>query len=85
VDRDALRRFAQRDWSALADAKRDYWAEQYRTRGPEAARRASLLLLEHARHIQPGFPTEADRSADLASHIETCDRLDRAARAFTGR
>ncbi|MGE0463827.1 MAG: hypothetical protein AB7Q16_20875 [Vicinamibacterales bacterium] len=85
MDREALRRFARRDWSALADARRDYWAEQYRTRGPAAASRASLLLLEHARHVQPGFPSEADRSADLASHVETCDRLDRAARAFADR
>jgi len=85
VNRDDLRRFAERDWAAVADARLDYWAEQYQSRGAEAARRASSLLLEHVRRVQPGFPSDACRADDLAHHIAVRDLLDRAGRALTGR
>jgi len=85
VERDDLRQFAQRDWSSMAAAKARYWVDQYRMHGAHPARRASLMLLEHARHVQAGFPSVADRATDLSNHVKLAERLNRAARAFTGR
>ena len=82
---DDLRQFARRDWHAAERAKRDYWAEQYRRLGSDAARRASTMLLEHARRVHPGFPADTDRADDLTHHIALRHHLDRAARAFPGR
>ena len=85
VDPDALRQFARRDWSAAADDKLDYWANQYRRGGSSAARAASAALYAHARRVLPDYPSPADRAADLADHESFRARLDRAARAFSGR
>ena len=85
MDPEDLRAFAGRDWAAAADAKREYWAERFRREGAGPARRASTLLLEHARRLGVSPLTEPDRAADLADHAALRDRLDRAARAFTGR
>lgn len=85
VDQSALRQFAQRDWSATAAAKLDYWAERYQSQGPAAARQAATQLWQHARAVQPGFPTDADRGRDLADHIDLRERLDRAAHALARR
>ena len=80
-----LRQFARRDWASAERAKRDYWADEYRRVGPAAARHASTLLLDHARRLHPGFPSDFDRAADLAYHLVVCAHLDRAARAFPSR
>jgi hypothetical protein len=85
VDQAALRQFAQRDWTATAAAKLDYWAEQYRQHGPDAARRASTALWQHAQRVHPEFPSDADRSRDLAHHVDLRERLDRASRALARR
>jgi hypothetical protein len=85
MDQEALRQFARRDWSAAAQAKRDYWAEAYRRFGSGVARRTSTRLLDHARSVHPGFPTDEDRAHDLRHHVEFRERLDRAARALSCR
>ena len=85
VTADDLRRFARRDWTAAANGKRDYWAEQFQRHGAAAARTASTALLLHMRSVQPDFPARADRLEDLAAHRSLRQRLDRAAHAFTGR
>ena len=85
MDPSALRQFVRRDWAAAAAAKLDYWAEQYQARGPAAARQAATQLWQHARAVQPAFPSDADRGRDLANHVDLRERLDRAARAFARR
>jgi hypothetical protein len=85
MDAGALRQFANRDWSAVTASRLDYWAQQYRQRGPAAAREASTLLWRHARQVQPQFPSDADRARDLADHLALHQRLDVAARALAGR
>jgi hypothetical protein len=80
-----VRQFARRDWLAAERAKRDFWADRYHRSGPDAARRASTQLLEHARRVQPDFPSEIDRTDDLAHHLTMRDHLNRAARAFIRR
>lgn len=66
-------------------SKLDYWAERYRSEGPAAARQAATQLWQHARAVQPEYPTGADRGRDLADHVDVRERLDRAARAFASR
>ena len=85
MDLEDLRQFARRDWQGVERAKRAYWADEYRRAGPDAARRASTLLLAHAQRLHAGFPSEADRAVDVSHHRAVCDRLDRAARAFSRR
>ena len=85
MNHEHLRAFAGRDWAAAADAKLEYWAERFRRDGAGPARRASTLLLEHARRLGVPLLNESDRAADLAHHAALRDRVDRAARAFTRR
>jgi hypothetical protein len=85
MDPEALRRFARRDWAAVARVKRDHWAAQYRERGAGPARRAASQLLQHARCMHPGYPAPADRAIDFEHHLDVRDQLDRAARAIAGR
>jgi len=85
MDAAALRQFARRDWAAAAAAKADHWADEYRRRGPQAARQASTLLWQHARLVQAAFPADADRARDLADHQTLRQRLDVAARALARR
>jgi len=84
VNRHALRAFVQRDWAASERAKWQYWIDRYRREGSGPARGAATALLEHARRLGTAL-TEADRAADLATHIAVRDRLDRAARALARR
>lgn len=85
MDAAALRQFARRDWAGAAAAKADYWAEQYRRGGPQAARQASTALWQHARLVQAAFPAAADRARDLADHQVLRQRLDVAAHALARR
>ncbi len=43
MDAAALRQFARRDWAGAAVAKADYWAEEYRRRGPQAGARLRFV------------------------------------------
>jgi hypothetical protein len=85
MDAAALRRFAGRDWAAVAASKADHWADAYRRGGSQAARQASTALWRHARLVQAEFPAPTDRARDLADHLALCQRLDVAARAFARR
>ncbi|MCK6553531.1 hypothetical protein L6Q96_02925 [Candidatus Binatia bacterium] len=81
MDADALRAFASRDWEAIAASKRRHWAHALRSRGPEALFQVALRLRDHARALQPDWPTAHERARDLADHIELKQLLDRAAHA----
>lgn len=85
MERDDLLAFAHRDWSAVEQGKRQYWAERYRRDGSGPALHASALLLEHARRLGSPILSEAERANDFAHHRALRDRLDRAARAFSCR
>lgn len=75
LDPDDLRRYANRDWGA----------PERLARGERAALPVSekvalaVALYEAARNANPGWPDDADRRRDLASHIELRSRLRRAA------
>ena len=79
-----LRAFARREWAA-PHGRWDYWAERYRVDGPSPARLASNALYDHARRLHSAIFEAGYRDDDLAHHLRVRDRLDRAARAITGR
>jgi hypothetical protein len=85
VNADDLRRFARRDWVAVANRKSDYWIDQYRRHGAASAWTASTALWLHMRSVQPDYPSAANRQEDRAAHRSLRRRLDRAAHAFTSR
>lgn len=74
-----MRAFANRDWDAIAKAKREHWARALNAAGPEALFRAAQYLREHARTVRPDWPSADDRARDLADHIKLKQLLDRAA------
>jgi hypothetical protein len=84
MEAEHVRDFARRTW-ADRESRDRYWAERYRREGPEPARRAALALLAHARSLNSAIFSDRYRDDDLANHLRLCDRLDRAARAFTSR
>jgi hypothetical protein len=84
VDAHDIETFARRQWPLTSRSKTAYWADQFR-HDRQSTFRASQLLLEYARSVQPDFPTGADRERDLAAHLSLRAALDRAAHAFTRR
>jgi len=81
---DDLRAYARRPWHLLAELERDHWARELAARGPLATLEISQSLWTHMRLVRPDWPTETDRSADLAHHIALKQAIDRAAGAFLG-
>jgi len=78
MDRDAIRAFVTRDRRAVEALKRAYHAARHRADGTAGVAAASALW-QHVRRVRPDWPTERDRAADLAHHIELKHLLERAA------
>jgi len=72
-----LRSYLDRDWAAVQDAKDKYWAEVAALRGPLAALRMADELRRQVQQLHPGWPSAADRAADLLAHNRLSDRLRR--------
>ena len=85
MDREAVKKFVQRDWNALENAKLDYWAERSRAEGLGVLLAAADGLRDFARSIHPGWPSPSDRWADLRHHVRLKRCLDAARDAFAGR
>src|SRR5262245_5346793 len=77
-----VKAYAARAWHLAAELKQDHWARELAERGPLATFEASQALLEHMRCLRPDWPSEAERSEDLAHHIALKRAIDRAAGAF---
>jgi hypothetical protein len=82
LTREALLAYRNRRWDLVRDAKEQFWAEETRTRGPEAGFAAGEALWVHARTIDPKWPCEEARRADFEHHLALIDKLQRAAHAF---
>jgi hypothetical protein len=85
MDRDAVRAFARRNREAVDESRRQHWARLYRERGAEAAWEAALGLRQRMSAVRPDWPTDEDRRADLAHHVDLKRKLDRAAHALARR
>lgn len=79
LTREALLAFRHRRWDLVRAAKEAYWAEETRTRGPVAGFAAGEAMWQHARALDPAWPSDASRQADLEHHVEMCARLRRIA------
>jgi hypothetical protein len=70
MDREHVRSFANRDWRAIARAKREHQVRLFREHGPAATLRIARDLYAHARAVDPDWPSAREREADLAHHVE---------------
>jgi hypothetical protein len=77
-----IREFVNRSRGEVMSAKREHWASLHRARGPAATVAASQALRQHMRRLRPEWPTDRDRAADLAHHLELKRKIDAAAHAF---
>ena len=77
--------FVRRDRRGLEASKRAHWARVFQRDGWHAVWDAAQALMLHARTVQPAFPDDHSRAADLAHHQALRATLDRAAHAFAGR
>ena len=69
--------FAQRDWSAIAEMKAAHWLERKQRFGLDETFRSAGDLRRHVATVRPDWPDEAERRADLASHVAVGESLRR--------
>jgi hypothetical protein len=80
-----LRAYANRPWTELERMKLQHGALRLSQKGGAANLKLGYALLLHAQHVQPGYPSAADRNADLENHVRVKELLIRASRSFTRR
>lgn len=76
-----IRAFVQRDWGAIAVAKRESWVELRRRIGIEGSLAQANDLRLHVRRLRPDWPTREEREEDLAVHARVAEALRRVANA----
>ncbi len=69
--------FAKRDWSRIADAKADYWADRKRRMTATEALRLGDVLRREVLTFRSAWQTDEERLADLAAHIRVTEMLRR--------
>ena len=77
-----LRAYRERGWALAEAEKRSHWAREFAARGPVATIQAAHALFQHMRLVRPDWPSEDQRRADFAHHVELKRRIDRAAHAI---
>lgn len=77
-----VRRYLERDRSAVESQKRQYWAQLCRAEGGAATLAAAHALHAHLRFVRPDYPTERDRAEDLAHHVALKQMIDQGSRAI---
>jgi hypothetical protein len=81
VDRDALRQFARRDWSAVAASKTRHWRTLKTGRSAADVLAIAERMRLHAKQLRPEWPTPQQRLDDVRVH----QRVGEALRAVAGR
>lgn len=76
------RGYTEREWDVVEAAKREHWARELATEGPDAAIAASQALWAHMRRVRPDWPSERDQREDLAHHVALKRAIDRSAGVF---
>jgi len=61
-----IQEFVRRDRSGLEASRRAHWARVFQREGWRVVWDAAQALMLHARTVQPGFPDDHSRAADLA-------------------
>jgi hypothetical protein len=76
-----ITRFAGRDWEAIDASKTASWLEERRRRGVRWCFEVADGLRRQVARQQPGWPTAADRRADLETHVRVGEALRHVRRA----
>jgi hypothetical protein len=76
-----IRQFVSRDWSAVRASKDAYWGERIARLGAAEGFRIADELRRQMLAIDPAWPDDATRQADLRSHVRVAALLRRAAPA----
>lgn len=83
--REQLRAYRDREWGLLRRSKEAWWAADARAQGPIGGLKASTALWEHARTVDPQWPTAEERRQDLEHHIRLAGKLLRLTHVFPNR
>lgn len=75
MDPEDVRAYLNRDRAAVEALRIQHWREQYAARGPLWALQLAGDLRRWYQTLHPGWPTEADREADLAMHMRVSAAL----------
>lgn len=81
MDRDSLRQFARRDWSAVARSKTRFWHTLKARRSAAQVLDAADQMRVYVQRLRPGWPSRQDRVDDLLVH----QRVGEALRAVASR
>jgi hypothetical protein len=69
--------FVQRDWTAIAEQKRQWRAEQAKRMTAAEALAIGDELRRYALGLHPDWPTEQQRREDFAMHVRISESLSR--------
>ncbi|MGD9903345.1 MAG: hypothetical protein AB7U83_07725 [Vicinamibacterales bacterium] len=81
MDRDAVRQFVSRDWSAVAASKTRHWQALKAGRSVAEVLDVADRMRRHAQRLRPGWPPRQHRLDDLRVH----QRVGEALRAVASR
>lgn len=85
VNAEDIKRFVRRPRAPVESLKASWWASRTGADGGVTSLEAGHALLEHARRVDPSFPSAEYLALDLKHHVVLKDRLDRASRALARR
>lgn len=80
MDRDAVRQFAGRDWSAVDTSKTRFWHALKAGRSAADVLAVADRLRTHARRLRPDWPSAQERLDDLRVHQRVGEALRAVAR-----
>ena len=80
MDRDAVRQFARRDWSAVASSKSDAWHALKKGRSIAEVMAVADQLRAYAQRLRPDWPSPQERLDDLLIHQRVGEALRAVAR-----
>ena len=80
MDRNALRQFARRDWSAVATSKTRHWRTLKTDRSTADVLALADRMRMYTQQIRPEWPTPQERLEDVRVH----QRVGEALRAVAG-
>jgi hypothetical protein len=75
VDRDEVRQFVRRDWSAIATSKTRSWHALKASRSAAEVLAVADQMRTHAQRLRPGWPTRQHRLDDLLVHQRVAEAL----------
>ena len=74
-DPNHLREYAARPWEEIERVKRRAQAESVARMTPAERISSADLLRRHAQQINPDWPDENERNADIENHVRVSDLL----------